>query len=155
MAPPPRIVARARLIALRTSAGATLLACSVVQSGHDSASVRGRYTLRTVDGAPLPAHFAPFEDARGTAVRLDSGRVGFDRDGGVSGAWHGSAESEFAVLRVVQATYVQDGSRVLIHTVTGSPPDTGEVSGKTLTVRAQFYRPPSRERYVVVMTYER
>lgn len=151
-----RVAARAMLAAACTTTGAMMLACSSVsQSVSDLASVRGTYTLRTVDGTPLPTHFVPFDDAERTAVRLDSGRVTFDSEGEVRGAWHGSAESGDAKSRVLQGTYVQDGMRVLIHTGTGLPPDTGEVSGKTLTVRAQFYRQPSREPYVIVMTYER
>lgn len=115
-----------------------------------------KYVLRAVDGTPLPAHFAPLAHLPGdTNVRLDSGRVTFNSDGQVLGAWYVTGGSQYAAAQVFHAAYVQDGARVLIYGGGGSVPDTGEVSGKTLTVRAQFFQQPSRERHVVVMRYER
>lgn len=132
-----------------------LLACSPGYSASNPADVRGRtYKLRAVDGDSLPARFTPFEDVRGAGAVLDSGRVSFDRNGQVRGAWQGTGDSDNAMSRVFHGTYVQEGSHVLIQTAPGAPPDTGEVSGSTLTVRAQFYRQPSRQRFVVVMIYE-
>jgi hypothetical protein len=56
---------------------------------------------------------------------------------------------------VFQATYTEEGTRLLLDGGTGVPPDTAQLAGDTMTVRAQFYRLPARERYVVVMTYLR
>lgn len=155
---PPRVAGRALLAGALAVAGAVLLACGGRGSRtvHESAGVRGAtYALRAVDGTPLPTHFAPVAYPQAdTNVRMDSGRVTFDREGRARGAWYGTGESQ-SLSQVFSAAYVEDGARVLIYRHGGSAPDTGEVSGKTLTVRAQFFRQPTRERYVVVMTYER
>lgn len=111
--------------------------------------------LRAVDGMTLPVVFRPFDDARGGTARLDSGRMAFDREEGVRAAWHGTGDTDYALLRVFQGSYIEDGARLVIYPARNAIPDTGEVSGRTLTVRAQFTRRLSGERYVVVMTYER
>jgi hypothetical protein len=58
------------------------------------------------------------------------------------------------VAQVFHGTYVQDGARVLIYTAGRSAPDTGEVSGRTLTVR-RLLPLAAQQPSLVVMTYER
>lgn len=133
------------------------LTCSGQPSASSNASshVRGTaYRLRAVDGALLPARFTPLEDPQSApAVRMDSG-ITFHADGRATGEWHGTGELA-GVSRIFQAAYVEHGARVLIYTGDDVPTDTADVLDNTMTVRAQFHRPPSRERYVGVMTYAR
>lgn len=157
---PPRVLGRAVLAAALAAAITASLACGgrPSPSVNESSRVRGAtYRLRAVDGAPLPTRFAPLETPQVPAVQLDSGRITFHADGRAAGAWHGTNEvAGVATATVFQAAYAQDGARVLIYSRGDDvAPDTAEVSDKTMTVRAQFFRPPSRERYVVVMTYAR
>ena len=134
------------------------LACSGQQSvsANQSSHVRGTaYRLRAVDGALLPTRFTPLEDPqRASAVRIDSGQITFHADGTATGEWHATGKMVDA-SKLFKAAYVERGARVLINTGDDAPPDTADVLDNTMTVRAQFYRPPSRERYVVVMTYAR
>lgn len=133
------------------------LACSQRSvSSNASSQVRGAtYRLRAVDGALLPARFAPLDDPQlASAARIDSGRIAFQADGRATGAWHGTGET-VGFSKVFQADYTEDGARVLIHTGDGVPPDTADIADNTMTVRAQFVHPRSRERYVVVMQYEK
>jgi len=127
-----------------------------LESSNQSSHVRGTaYRLRAVDGAVLPTRFTPLQDPQpAPAVRIDSGQITFHADGKATGEWHGTGEMT-SVSRVFQAAYVEHGSRVLIYTADDAPPDTADVLDNTMSVRAQFYRPSSRERYVVVMTYAR
>ena len=145
-----------RLLAA-TLAGATVasLSCSGQSASTNGSSlVRGKtYRLRAVDGAVLPTRFAPLEDAPPfQTVRLDSGRITFKADGRASGAWKGTSEAA-VVSRVFEGEYAEDGGRVLIYGNGSAVPDTADVSDGTMTVRAQFFRVPSGERYVVVMSY--
>lgn len=162
---PPRKVGRAVLLGVLAAAGAMALACdgegptspnAGVRASSTGPQVRGAtYTLRTIDGAALPARFAPLEAPQAVAnVRLDSGRIAFATDGLARVEWHGVGDPRVGTTRMFQAGYVEDGARVLIHRQ-GDVSDTGTVSGNVLTVRSQFFRGLSRERYVVIMEYAR
>jgi hypothetical protein len=151
-----RVLGRVVLAAALTAAITASCGGRQSPSANESSRVRGAtYRLSAVDGAALPTRFAPLETPQVPAVQLDSGRITFHADGRAGGAWHGTNEAA-GVAEVFQATYVQIGSRVLIYRRGDDiAPDTAEVSDQTITVRAQFFRPTSNERYVVVMTYAR
>jgi len=118
--------------------------------------VRGAtYRLRAVDGALLPTRLAPMEDPQSAQpVRLESGQITFQADGRATGELNGAGELA-AVTRIFAGAYVEEGARVLIYANGDVAPDTAAVSDDTITVRAQFFRSPSRERSVAVMTYTR
>jgi hypothetical protein len=132
------------------------VACSGnVTSSDASSRVRGAtFTLHAVDGALLPARFAPMEASpAGTVVRIEAGQLTFGLDGRASGQWRGTGELA-SISSIFLGTYVEDGARVLI-SAGADAPDTAVVFDDIMTVRAQFFREPSRERYVVAMTYVR
>jgi hypothetical protein len=102
-----------------------------------------------------------YSDPQSPAPRTNAGTLGesqrlrpFRADGRATGEWYGT-NGQAVVSRVFGSAYVEEGARVLIGTGNGEAPDTAYVSNDTITVRAQFFRPTSRERYVVVMTYTR
>lgn len=154
---PARRVRHALLAGMVTLAG--LAACG----GGDPASpsppqVRGAtYTLRTVGGAALPVRFEPEDDPRGAINKqLQAGQIAFGTDGRTLGQWSGVGDSAVTWSVDFIYGYAQDGARVLIRSYGDDyAPDTATVSGNTLTVRAQFFRRPSLERYVLVMEYTR
>ena len=132
-------------------------ACSGHSMSTDALShVRGAtYRLRAVNGALLPTRFAPMEDPQSAQpVRLESGQITFQADSRATGELNGAGELA-NVTRIFAGTYVEEGARVLIYANGDVAPDTAVVADDTITVRAQFFRLPSRERSVMVMTYTR
>ncbi len=139
-------------------AALTLAACGGDSTGPGAEAVEGDlFTLQTVNGSALPARFEPadvpgeIDDALitgATMAFLGAGRVDVSEDY----VTPNGLTDEYAY----RATFIQSGTRVLIYSYgTDFPPDTGVVSGNTLTVRAQFYRETEADRYVLAMIYRR
>lgn len=115
----------------------------------------GRLLLQPVRQARRVGAQAGHEP-REAGLRLGARGREFGNDGRTLGAWFG--EGDGGVTSVIEFIYGyrQDGARVLIRSYGDDyAPDTATVAGTTLTVRAQFFRRPSVEPYVLVMRYVR
>src|SRR5215212_5126301 len=87
-AAPPRRAGPARLAMLaRTVLAAALLATAACGGDDDDpagpADINGTYTLRTVDGNPVPASFT---DGSGNVLRFNSGSLTLNQGGTYTGA---------------------------------------------------------------------
>ena len=136
----------------------SLGACGGDSTGVETPRVAGAtYTLESVAGAEVPARFEPCDDPEGIFnARITSGFIRFGTDGRATAEQQCIGEEDVTHLITFNGPYRQEGERVLIETYgDDAPPDTGIVSGNTLTVRAQFGRESTRERYVVPMVYMR
>lgn len=141
------------LITLLVAAG--LAACGG-DGGTDPATdvVAGRrFALVSVDGAPLPAPFAPAVERGLPNARVQSATLDFGGTGRATGRreYVGDGPPETFLFDL---GYRQDGAQVLIRMFgDDAPPDTGVVAGRELRVREQYYRRADGTRGVVELLY--
>ena len=117
-----------------------LLAASIVACGGDKATglsaVAGNYTLRTVNGANVPAVVIQ------TATERDE-LTGGNVDLAANGTWTGSLTARATIIATgaslslpigANGTYTVNGSSITLTDASDGSQLTGTVSGETLTV---------------------
>lgn len=116
------------------------------------------FLLQSVNGTRLPARFEP-ADIPGEVddALILAALIGFDANGFVEGTEdHQSNAGADTVIGALayRERYTSEGNSVLIYAYQNlAPPDTGLLTGRSLVIRAQFYRGAARERYVLAMEY--
>ncbi len=123
------------LIAMWIALAATLAGCGD-PAGSDG--VTGEYTLRTVNGTPVPATLGPMTTIHAGSLELRrGGRFAFTIDSSVPGA--GPVPDRRVATE--EGTYTSSGSTISLFyddAASNGVPVTGVVSGGTLTLAMPF-----------------